>query len=69
MKRTTVFLPDDVHEALRQEAFLSRKSMVEVIRLRLAKETPLKNRKKAKVVDPLLGVAGICSGEVLSSNF
>jgi hypothetical protein len=35
MKRTTVFLPDALHENLRQEAFRARVSMAEVIRLRL----------------------------------
>ena len=35
MRRTTIFLPDELHERLRQEAFRSRLSMAEVIRLRL----------------------------------
>jgi len=35
MKRTTVFLPDPLHESLRQEAFRTRVSMAELIRLRL----------------------------------
>lgn len=35
MKRTTVFLPDPLHESLRQEAFRTRVSMAEIIRLRL----------------------------------
>jgi hypothetical protein len=35
MKRTTVFLPESLHETLRQEAFRTRVSMAEIIRLRL----------------------------------
>jgi hypothetical protein len=35
MKRTTVFLPDALHENLRQEAFRTRVSMAEIIRMRL----------------------------------
>jgi hypothetical protein len=35
MKRTTVFLPDTLHEDLRQEAFRTRVTMAEIIRLRL----------------------------------
>ncbi|MGA2130681.1 MAG: hypothetical protein ABSH50_00070 [Bryobacteraceae bacterium] len=35
MKRTTIFLPDGLHESLRQEAFRTRVSMAELIRLRL----------------------------------
>jgi hypothetical protein len=35
MKRTTVFLPEPLHENLRQEAFRTRVSMAEIIRSRL----------------------------------
>jgi len=35
MKRTTIFLPEGLHESLRQEAFRTRVSMAEIIRLRL----------------------------------
>ncbi len=35
MKRTTIFLPEPLHESLRQEAFRTRVSMAEIIRLRL----------------------------------
>ena len=71
MKRTTVFLPDDVHEALRQEAFRSRKSMAEVIRLRIQirpNEVASKTRQSARLVDPLMKVAGICRGNILSPD-
>ena len=65
MKRTTIFLPDELHERLRQEAFREHLSMAQVIRMRL--EHPLGRRKKPKA-DPLLKVAGICSGPVLSER-
>ena len=67
MKRTTIFLSDEVHEQLRQEAFQGRISMAELIRLRL--RAPAKApAKRSKPVDPLMKVAGICRGEVMSSN-
>lgn len=39
MRRTTIFLPDDLHEQLRQEAFRTRLSMAELIRLRLQRRS------------------------------
>jgi hypothetical protein len=67
MKRTTIFLPDKLHEQLRQEAFRSRLSMAQIIRLRL--EHPAANPKKGKTkTDPLLKVAGICRGPLLSER-
>jgi len=65
MKRTTLFLPDELHEQLRQEAFRSRMSMAQIIRMRL--ENPVSRQKKPRV-DPLLKVAGICRGPVLSER-
>jgi len=35
MRRTTIFLPDDLHEELRAEAFRRQVSMAEVIPLRI----------------------------------
>ena len=70
MKRTTIFLPDEVHEDLRREAFRSRLSMAEVIRLRIqapAKQGPGKPTGR-RATDPLLKAAGICRGAVLSEN-
>jgi hypothetical protein len=58
MKRITVFLPDDVHEQLRREAFRAKTSMADLIRARL--------RRPAD--DPILKVAGVCRGTVLSSG-
>ena len=67
MRRTTIFLPDELHEELRSEAFRTRLSMAEVIRLRI--QTPTKAPGKRKSFsDPLLKVAGICSGPVISAN-
>jgi hypothetical protein len=67
MKRTTIFLPEELHEQIRQEAFQSRLSMAQVIRLRLEHpaSTPKKTKPKA---DPLLKVAGICRGPLLSER-
>ena len=65
MKRTTLFLPDELHEQLRQEAFRSRVSMAQIIRMRLY--NPVSRPRKPKV-DPLLKVAGICRGPILSER-
>ena len=64
MRRTTIFLPDDLHEELRAEAFRRQVSMAEVIRLRI--QTP--HRKRYAGSDPLLRVAGICGTTVMSAN-
>ena len=67
MRRTTISLPDELHEELRREAFRARLSIAEVIRLRI--QTPAKAGGKRKAApDPLLEVAGICSGPVISAN-
>jgi len=67
MKRTTVFLPDDLHEQLRQEAFQTRVSMAELIRATLQRSRA-KPRHRANSADPLLKVAGICRGPVMSRD-
>ena len=67
MKRTTIFLPDELHEELRQEAFRSRMSMAQAIRLRLEARRGAKQRRRSDI-DPLLDAAGICSGPTLSAN-
>jgi hypothetical protein len=71
MKRTTIFLPDELHEDLRQEAFRERISMAELIRRRLARNLrPRARRGRVQHDDPILAVAGICSGDgKLSQNF
>jgi hypothetical protein len=40
MVRTTIFLPDELHERLRSDAFEARVSMAELIRRRLEKTRP-----------------------------
>jgi len=67
MRRTTIFLPDGLHEQLRQEAFRSRLSMAELIRARLQRRG-LAGKKSKPAADPLLKVAGICRGPQLSAR-
>jgi hypothetical protein len=67
MRRTTIFLPDDLHEQLRKDAFRAKTSMAEVIRARL--RGPIAPpRRRGSSQDPILKVAGVCSGPVLSSG-
>jgi len=66
VKRTTLFLPEALHEQLRQEAFRSRVSMAELIRSRLESATKPKKRAKPRL-DPLLRVAGLCDGRPISA--
>jgi hypothetical protein len=65
MKRTTVFLPDDLHERLREEAFRARTSMAELIRARLAR-TPGRSKRRRIEADPLAEVEGIVHDGKLS---
>ena len=67
MKRTTVFLPDDVHEQLRRDAFRAKTSMAELIRARLRRPA-IRPRRHAAAQDPILKVAGVCQGPVLSNE-
>jgi len=67
MKRTTIFLPDDLHEQLRRDAFLAKTSMAGVIRARLRRPDALPRSRSARK-DPILKVAGICRGPILSSG-
>jgi hypothetical protein len=67
MRRTTVFLPDDVHEQLRQDAFRAKLSMAELIRRRLQRPAG-RSPKRASSQDPILKVAGVCRGPVLSRD-
>ncbi|MCC6368382.1 MAG: hypothetical protein IT165_33065 [Bryobacterales bacterium] len=66
MRRTTIFLPDDLHEQIRQEAFRAKISMAELIRVKLQLTSGPRRRTSPK--DPILKVAGICHGPVLSDN-
>jgi hypothetical protein len=67
MRRTTIFLPDELHEQLRQAAFRAKTSMAEVIRTRLQRPVA-PTRKRRLSEDPILKVAGVCRGPVLSSE-
>ena len=67
MVRTTIFLPEELHEQLRQDAFRAKASMAELIRRRLqAAAAPSEKRKASR--DPILKVAGVCRGPLLSSG-
>ena len=65
MKRTTVFLPEELHENLRQEAFRARVSMAELIRSKL--QTKPAARPRSPKADPLLEVAGLGSDGSLTA--
>ena len=67
MRRTTIFLPDELHEQLRQDAFRSKTSMAELIRGRLQRPSS-GTRKRKSAPDPILKVAGVCRGPVLSGD-
>ncbi len=67
MKRTTIFLPDALHEQLRQDAFRARTSMAELIREKLRRSAGRPRRRGASQ-DPILKVAGICRGPILSGD-
>lgn len=67
MKRTTIFLPDDLHEQLRRDAFRAKVSMAEIVRMRLQNSAERPSRRKPGQ-DPILKVAGLCRGPVLSGD-
>ena len=67
MKRTTIFLPDELHEQLRQAAFRGKISMAELIRGRLQQRSSRPRRLKTSG-DPILKVAGVCRGPLLSRD-
>ena len=56
MKRTTIFLPDGLHERLRREAFAARIGTLRLIRLRLEKGTA---HRRTRGGDPLSKVEGV----------
>ena len=68
MKRTTIFLPDELHERLRAEAFRSGISMAELIRTRLERRRARPAGKAAPRRDPLLDVIGIIHDGTLTQN-
>jgi len=65
MKRTTIFLPDSLHESLRQEAFRTRVSMAELIRLRLELGAGPSHNRRA---DPLAKAEGTIRHGKLSQH-
>ncbi len=67
MKRTTIFLPERLHEQLREEAFRTRVSMAELIRSKLQHRLAAPGKGKSKT-DPLLAVAGIGSDGRLTTG-
>ncbi len=64
MRRTTVLLPDALHEKFRREAFRSHVSMAELIRARLEGK-PQTGRSPR---DPLAKVEGVIRNGNLSAN-
>ena len=58
MRRTTIFLPDELHDRLRREAFSARISMAGLIRNRLEQNGGPQRRAGARR-DPLAKVEGI----------
>jgi hypothetical protein len=67
MVRTTIFLSSELHEKLRRDAFQAKISMAELIRTKLA-DAPGPPRRRRPSKDPILKVAGVCRGPVLSSD-
>jgi hypothetical protein len=67
MRRTTIFLSHELHEQLRHDAFRAKTSMAGLIRAKLqgSIDTP---RKRGASKDPILKVAGVCRGPVLSGE-
>lgn len=68
MRRTTIFLPEELHERLRAEAFKARVSMAELIRARLERGSHRRAQKPVPKRDPLLDVIGIIHDGTLTQN-
>ncbi len=66
MKRTTVFLPEDVHDRLRREAFEAHVSMAHLIRRRL--EGRGRSGRPQAAADPLAKMEGIVRDGHLSEG-
>jgi len=67
VKRTTVLLPEELHERLRQDAFRQRISMAELIRSRLVR-TNGRRRRRPGISHPLAKVEGIVHHGKLSAG-
>jgi hypothetical protein len=61
MRRITITIPEGLHIRLRRKASQTGVTISQLIRLRLARSAASKLS-----VDPLLRVAGICRGPLLS---
>jgi hypothetical protein len=71
MNRTTIILPEAMHEELRMEAFHKHLSMATVIRMRLENNRPAAPIASAyPAVDPILAIAGLApsAGPLLTDN-
>lgn len=66
VKRTTVFLPDELHDRLRRDAFAAKISMAELIRTRLQRGGGA--RSNVRVSDPLRKVEGLLRDGFLSAG-
>ncbi len=67
MKRTTIFLPEELHESLRRQAFEARVSMAQLIRSRLD-ESSLPNSAHHATRDVLSAMEGIVSDGTLTQG-
>jgi hypothetical protein len=67
MRRTTIFLPDEVHERLRRDAFRAKISMAELVRTMIERSSA-RPKRRGRSPDPILKVAGVCRGPVLSND-
>ncbi len=58
MKRTTVLLPDELHERLRREAFESGISMGQLMRNKLEDRSPSRKggRPRKNPIDSVIGI-------------
>jgi len=65
--RTTIFLSEDLHAALRRDAFQAGISMAELIRQKLTSPAS-SGAPRSRSKDPLLKVAGACYRPILSDG-
>jgi len=68
MRRTTIFLPKELHERLHAKAFRARVSMAELIRARLERGSHRRAQKPVPKRGPLLDVIGIIHDGTLTQN-
>jgi hypothetical protein len=65
MKRVTIFLPNELHEQLREEALRRRVSLAKLIRARLGADVE-QRRRAARKRDPLATAVGIIRNGTLT---